>query len=46
MKYVLEISFKGCVRYIFASLLCMSKREHLWNKEKRILFQFESSFRS
>ena len=46
MKYVLEISFKGCVRYIFASLLCMSKREHLWNKEKCILFQFESSFRS
>ena len=23
-----------CVSYIFASLFCISKREHLWNKEK------------
>ena len=25
---------KGCVRYIFASLFFMSKREHFQNKEK------------
>ena len=37
-------SRKGCVRYIFASLFCMSKREHLRNKEKCFLFHFESSF--
>ena len=37
--------FKGCVRYIFASLF-MSKREHLRNKEKCFLFHFESSSRS
>ena len=37
---------KGCVRYIFTSLFFISKREHLWNKEKCFLFHFESSFRS
>ena len=37
--------FKGCVRYIFASLFCMSKREHLQNKEKRFLFHFKCSSR-
>ena len=37
---------KGCVRFIFASLFCMSKREHLWSKEKCFRFHFESSFRS
>ena len=37
---------KGCVCYIFASLFCMSKREHLWKKEKSFLFHFKSSFRS
>ena len=36
-------TLKGCVRYIFASLFCMSKREHLQNKEKRFLFYFKSS---
>ena len=36
-------SFKGCGRYIFASLFCMSKREYLRNKEKWFLFHFESS---
>ena len=35
-------NFKGCVHYIFASLFCMSKREHLKNTEKCILFHFES----
>ena len=35
---------KGFVRYIFASLFCMSKREDLWSKEKCFLFHFESSF--
>ena len=37
---------KGCVRFIFASLFYMSKREHFWNKEKYFLFHFESSSRS
>ena len=37
---------KICVRYIFTSLLCMPKREDLWNKEKCFLFHFECSFRS
>ena len=37
---------KGCVRYIFASLFCMSKREYSRNKEKCFLFHFESSSRS
>ena len=37
--------FKGCVPYIFASLFCMSKSEHFWNKEKCLLFYFESSSR-
>ena len=35
--------FKSCVRYIFASLFCMSKREHLRNKKKCFLFHFKSS---
>ena len=39
-------SVKDCVRYIFASLFCMSKGEHLWKKGKCFLFSFESSFRS
>ena len=37
---------KGCARYIFASIFCISKREHFRNKEKKILFHFGSSFRS
>ena len=40
------IRLKGCVRYIFASLFCMCKREHFRKKEKCFLFHFESSFRS
>ena len=40
------LSIKGCVRYIFASLFCMSKREYLWNKENCFLSNFESSFHS
>ena len=39
-----SLYFKGCVRYIFASLICMSKREHLWNKEKCFLLPIESCF--
>ena len=39
-----EHVLKGCVSYIFASLFCMSKREHLRNKGKCFLFHFESSF--
>ena len=37
---------KGCVRYIFTSLFCMSKWEDLWNKETCFVFHFENSFRS
>ena len=29
---------EGCVRYIFACLFCMSKREHSRNKEKCFYF--------
>ena len=48
LAYTLKFLFflKGCVCYIFASLFCMSRRQHLWNKEKCFLFHFESSFRS
>ena len=28
----------------FTDLFCISGREHLWNKEKRFLFHFKSSF--
>ena len=44
--YIETQMFKDCVRYIFASLFCMSKGEKLWNKEKYFLFHFESYFRS
>ena len=37
---------KGCVRYIFASLFGMSRRDHLPDKEKCFLFHFKSSSRS
>ena len=43
--FVTSKMIKGCVCYIFASLCCMSKREHLSNKEKCFLFHFESYFR-
>ena len=46
LKYFDEMIFKGCVCYVLASLFCMSKREHSWNKEKCFLFHFENSFRS
>ena len=39
-------NLKGCVRYIFTSLFCVSKTKDLWNKEKCSLFHFKSSFRS
>ena len=42
----LSTKFKGCARYIVASLLDMSKREHLRKKEKYFLFYFESSSRA
>ena len=35
---------KGCVHYIFASLFCKSKTEHLWNKEKYFLFSSKALF--
>ena len=37
---------KGCVRYIFTGLFCISKREHLRNKEKCFSFHFDCPFRS
>ena len=36
---------KGCVRYIFASLFCTFKGEHLWNKGKKIHFESSSFLR-
>ena len=38
-------SFKGCVNYIFASLISLSKGEHFRQKEKCFLFHFESTFK-
>ena len=45
-KILKSYILKGCFRYIFASLFCLSKKGHLWNKEKCFLFPFESCFRS
>ena len=42
----IQVFFKGSICYIFAILFCMSKREHLWSKEKCFLIHFESSFHS
>ena len=42
-------SKKTCLKVMPATFLRFSftsKREHLWNKEKRFLFYLESSFRS
>ena len=44
MILILDLYLQDCVRYIFTFF--MSKREHLWNKEKCFLFHVESSFRS
>ena len=41
-----SLGLKGCVRYIFANLFCISKGEHFRNKEKCFLFHLESSSRS
>ena len=35
---------KGCVRYSFASLFSMSKREHSWKKEKIFYFTSKALF--
>ena len=40
------IFFKGCVRYIFASLFFKSKRKQLSNQKKCFLFHLKSSFHS
>ena len=39
-------AIEGYVRYIFASLFCKCKREHLWNTKKCFLSHFEIAFRS
>ena len=39
-----ELLLKGCVHYIFTNLFCISKREHLWHKEKCFLFHFKALF--
>ena len=33
-----NLLFKGCVHYIFANLVCMSKREHLGTRENAFYF--------
>ena len=43
---IAKIRFKGCARYIFASLFFKSKRKHLSKQEKCFLFHFKSSFHS
>ena len=35
---------KGCVRYSFASLFCVSKREHIGNKETTFYFTSKAIF--
>ena len=40
----LRIFFKGCVRYIFASLFFKSKGEHLGNKEKCFFISLQKFF--
>ena len=37
-------NLEGCVLYIFASLFCISKKEHLWNKETCFLFTSKALF--
>ena len=37
-------TFKGWFRYIFSSLVSMSKKEHLRNKEKKIYFTLKTFF--
>ena len=37
---------KGCVRYFFASLFCVSKKSFLETRKSVFLFHFKSSFRS
>ena len=36
------ILFKGCVRYSFASLFCMSKREHFKTRENAFYFSMKA----
>ena len=47
MQYYLFLNdiFTGFLCYIFASLCFISKREHLWKKEKCFLLYFNSCFR-
>ena len=35
----IKTHLKGCVNYIFASLFCKSKQDHLWNKETFQIFK-------
>ena len=42
--FSLCLLIKGCVRYIFASLFCNSKRMDFWNKGKCCLFHFKRPF--
>ena len=38
LSFFVKPPLKGCVRYIFASLFCMSKRERLRNNENTLYF--------
>ena len=42
--FVSSFRLKGCARYIFAGLFCMSKRGHFSSKKKYFLFDFEALF--
>ena len=37
-------TFKGSVRYIFASLFFRSKKEYFWNEEKCFFVSFQKLF--
>ena len=41
-----NLVIERCIRYIFASLFCMSKTQQFKKKENCFLFHFENSFNS
>ena len=43
-KIISKEHLKSCVHYTFTSLFCISKREHLWNKENNFFFTSKAPF--
>ena len=44
MKRKIGSLIKGCVRFVYASLFFMSRREHLRSKEKLFYFTLKAHF--